>query len=220
MEEIWKPIIGFETLYEVSNMGRIRSLDRVVSYYDPRWKKTTIRHIPGKLLKLSEGETGYKFVSLRNNDDYYPRYVHRLVAQAFIPNPENKPEVNHIDRVKSNNVVSNLEWVTAKENTQHLINSGYDIGANCRGKHLSDEHKHKLSIAGKGRDSYTRTPEIITKLKKAQGHPVKCIDDGLTFLSVREAAQYYGIDPASISRGIQMNRKVKNQWSFVYIPKE
>lgn len=73
-----------------------------------------------RYLKLTKTKNGYYFVNLSKNGAYTSHYVHRLVAEAFIPNPDNKPEVNHIDEDKSNNSVSNLEWVTRKEN----INSG------------------------------------------------------------------------------------------------
>lgn len=104
MYEIWKDIKGYEGLYQVSNFGRVKSL-----------KYST----EGKILKGRHTGKGYLSVALFRNSVRKSTCIHRLVAQAFIPNPENKPEVNHIDENKLNNNVSNLEWVTPKENSNH-----------------------------------------------------------------------------------------------------
>ena len=100
MEEIWKDIEGYEGLYQVSNMGRVRSL-----------RKNII---------LRQGITrGYKRVILSTNDIPKHYYIHRLVATAFISNPDNLPQVNHKDENKTNNCVDNLEWCTPKYNTNY-----------------------------------------------------------------------------------------------------
>jgi hypothetical protein len=78
----------------------------------------------GKYLKSSESKTGYLVVNIRTNNKRSPCYIHRLVAQAFIDNPENKPEVNHKDGNKHNNHVDNLEWVTNQENITHSVGTG------------------------------------------------------------------------------------------------
>lgn len=104
MQEIWKDIKGYEGLYQVSNLGRVKSLPR---------KNVTKE----KILNGGNNGDGYIKVSLSNK--LY--YVHRLVAEAFIPKIEGKNFVNHIDENKSNNNVNNLEWCTNKENINHSI---------------------------------------------------------------------------------------------------
>ncbi len=104
--ENWKDIAGYEGLYQVSDLGRVKSYLRIKS---------------GKIRKLSKGENGYLYVSLNRNNFTSGNFVSRLVAQTFIPNPENKPEVNHKNGIKAFNWVINLEWVTRSENIRHRI---------------------------------------------------------------------------------------------------
>ena len=119
MEEIWKPIEGYEGLYEVSNFGRVKRLAGEVSRTN-RWGSTSIVKTKDRIRKLkANSANGYVYVTLSKNGKIEIKRVHRLVAVAFIPNTENKPHVNHIDGDKTNNHVENLEWVTAKENMIH-----------------------------------------------------------------------------------------------------
>jgi len=108
MKEQWRDIEGFDG-YQVSNLGNVRSFWQV-----GRCKKKINKP---RLKSKSKHYKGYLYVSLLH--DGVKKYVHRLVAEAFIPNPENKKYVNHIDENKTNNHVDNLEWVTAKENSAH-----------------------------------------------------------------------------------------------------
>ena len=101
MNEIWKDIEGYEGLYQVSSFGRVK------------------RVTTGRILKGSKDKDGYLVVGLYKNNTKSTKKIHRLVAQAFIPNHEHKPEINHIDEDKTNNKVSNLEWITRKENLNH-----------------------------------------------------------------------------------------------------
>lgn len=101
---VWKPIVGFDGIYEVSNDGDVRS------------RKT--RHCR-KLKPKINSKTGYLFVNLYNDGNECTKTVHRIVAEAFIPNPDNLPYVNHIDENKQNNSVENLEWCTPSYNNEH-----------------------------------------------------------------------------------------------------
>ena len=103
MNEIWKDIKGYEGQYQVSNMGRVKSLPRKVQFGH------TYRTTPEKVLKYCNNGNGYQYVSLGGGVENR-RYVHRLVAEAFIPNPYNLPEVNHKDCNPTNCIESNLEW--------------------------------------------------------------------------------------------------------------
>ena len=108
MTEVWKAIEGASGMVEVSNLGRVRSLLRSC--------KT--------ILKLQKDSKGYLRVRVTVNRQKLSFKVHREVAKAFIPNPENKPQVNHIDGNKTNNAVDNLEWATNKENVHHAQETG------------------------------------------------------------------------------------------------
>lgn len=110
--ERWKWIPGYEGLYQASTWGRIRSVDRWV--VSNTGKKDFRR---GRILKPQrEKKTGYLRVGLCRNGKRRFFWIHRMVAETFIPNPENKPEVNHLDENKTNNAVENLSWCTGKEN--------------------------------------------------------------------------------------------------------
>ena len=112
--EIWKNIKGYEGLYQVSNMGRVKSLERIIIKKDGR--KFTVKE---RVLKPGATKDGYLIVGLHAGDKQKTLTVHRLVCQAFHKNPENKPCVNHIDENKTNNAANNLEWCTYEENNTH-----------------------------------------------------------------------------------------------------
>lgn len=126
--EVWKSIKGFEKAYLVSNNGRVKSLDRIAERkrYGKKTKGLTIK---GKILYINNKQTGgYCAVklSLKNGvSNQVNLKVHRLVAEAFIPNPENKPQVNHDNNLKIDNAVGNLIWATQSENIQHSFNNGF-----------------------------------------------------------------------------------------------
>ena len=106
MQEIWKDIKGYQGLYQVSNLGRIKSIKRNI------------------FLKAHTNSKGYLVVSLSKNNSLSTYRIHRLVAETFIPNLENKPQVNHINGIKSDNRIDNLEWCTNSENQKHAFKNG------------------------------------------------------------------------------------------------
>jgi len=119
MKEIWKDIQGYEGLYQVSNLGRVKSLDRLIQRVPG-----TLRKWDGKVKKIKLSLGKYVRFGLYREGDVSFFIVSRLVAKAFIPNPLNKLCVNHIDNNPNNNKVENLEWVTHKENMQHAVRQG------------------------------------------------------------------------------------------------
>lgn len=114
MEEIWKDIKGYEGLYQVSSQGRVRSMDRICKHFNggPQLRK-------GRILKQHIDRRGYLRTTLSKDGKIKCCQVHRLVAEAFIPNPHNYPMVNHKSEVKTENSVENLEWCDAKYNVNY-----------------------------------------------------------------------------------------------------
>lgn len=123
MFEVWKDIPGYEGAYQVSNTGFVRSLPR--NFVNTRGER---RSLPGKILDYRKARHGYAMASLYRQMKFKNFKVHRLVAAAFLENPDDKPEVNHKNLNKSDNRVENLEWVTPKENIQHAIRNGHPPG--------------------------------------------------------------------------------------------
>lgn len=169
--EIWKPIKGYEDYYEVSNLGRVRSKDRIIY----RTKKG-FQHKPGIIMNPTGNGNGYLIVPLNRHGKRKNHYVHRLVAEAFIDNPKCKPQVNHLDHNRKNNNAENLEWVTCTENIRysaHLVrhprfnnkktNKEYGTGIRLKGGKYEVYICHKylgryweLEEAQKVRDEYVK----------------------------------------------------------------
>lgn len=128
-------MIGFEGRYQVSNKGRVRSILSNHGKYQEKIKALRVRSVT----------CPYLYVQLSVNDQPYHEAVHRAVAKAFIPNPENKPMVNHIDGDKLNNDACNLEWVTCSENFLHAYSTGL-----MNGQHIADRQKgQKIGVSSK-----------------------------------------------------------------------
>jgi len=119
MNEICKPIVGYEDFYEISNLGNVYSKGK--KYIDTM---NRVQNRKPKQLKTRVATIGYLCVDLNANGINVQKHIHRLIAEAFIPNPENKPTVNHKDGNKLNNDISNLEWNTYSENNKHAVDNG------------------------------------------------------------------------------------------------
>ncbi len=118
--ELWRCVAGFEWIYEISSNGRVRSLDRWIYH---NWNKSAHK-IKGRILKTRINNCGYEDVRLYKQGRACTKFIHRLMSEAFIPQPPGKNETNHIDGVKLNNSLDNLEWVTHSENMLHAYNHG------------------------------------------------------------------------------------------------
>jgi len=134
----WSDIVGWEGKYKISDRGDVLSVGRVVLSKDHNGKPTKAI-VDEKILKNKIGKVGYPYVTFKDMDTRKTFKVHRLVATAFIPNPENKPSVNHINGIKSDNRVDNLEWCTNVENARHAVLHGLNTPTTGT-KHWN--HKH------------------------------------------------------------------------------
>jgi len=119
-EEIWLPVKGFENYYLISNLGNVI-------------RKYGTSHLKPKKLKHLFDKDGYCRVNLKVNQKTNTKNIHRILAEAFLENPDNKPQINHINGVKSDNRIENLEWCTLSENRQHAYKTGLQNGLSRRG---------------------------------------------------------------------------------------
>lgn len=124
--EAWKDVKGFEGYYAVSSNGDVKSLDRTIQ------GKRCKTHIKERVMRQHVGKDGYPSIQLFSGGKPFTLKVHRLVAQAFLDNPDNLPEVNHIDGNKQNNTVDNLEWCTRGHNIRHAFRTGLIKKENMR----------------------------------------------------------------------------------------
>ena len=114
--EVFKDILGYEGLYQVSNLGKVKSTERKAKH----WRGGLLT-VKSRIMKPFTSKCGYLIVSISKNSIDNKFLIHRLVSNAFIPNPYNKPQVNHINGIKTDNKVSNLEWATTSENSLHAF---------------------------------------------------------------------------------------------------
>lgn len=121
MIEVWLDVEGYEGMYQVSDQGRVRSCGRVESFVSKRKGGDVLMTRKRRYCILSPSKRTYKSVNLHKDGKGVCLNIHRLVAQAFLANPENRTEVNHIDEDKYNNKLGNLEWATRSENALHSV---------------------------------------------------------------------------------------------------
>lgn len=137
MQIIWKDVVGFEVYYEVNNNGVVRTKERVITI-SCHQKFTRTHSIKSKEKKQRIGKNGYVTVALVINDVTKNTYLHRIIAEAFVPNPNNYSVVNHINGLKTDNRIENLEWCTSSHNNKHAIDNGLRTAANsCLDKEVS-----------------------------------------------------------------------------------
>ena len=222
MEEIWKDVVGYEGYYQVSNLGRVKSLDRISS---------NGRKIKGKILSTKVNTPPYyPRVSLSVNGKMKLVQVHRLVAQAFVynPDPEHKTQVGHKDESRTNNRADNLEWVTPKENSNMPLHRERVSKAN-EGKVLSAETKSKISLSQKGKYKGEKNPfynkhhtnetkKKMSDIKKMtyQGgnHPQakKVICDNIVYGSAVEASKALNINRNTLKCWLNGSNKMPKEW--------
>jgi hypothetical protein len=192
MQEIWKDIEDYEGLYQVSNFGRIKSLDKIV-------KGRNNYHLrKGKILIGRKDGGGYLMVALYKNRKRKDIKIHKLVAKCFIPNILKKPEINHIDRNKNNNSDSNLEWVTSKENSIHFIETGATLNF------YNNAKKQGLKYGGNKKAMDILKNKLSKKVKQINSDTGKVIK---IWDSSMEIQRKLGIPNQAISRSIK--RKIK-----------
>lgn len=136
MNEIWRDIEGYEGLYQVSNLGRVKRLERK----SPHDRRGGISILQEKILSPTDNGNGYKIISFRVPGSRKNYYVHRLVAQAFVANPRNVDYVNHIDRNRENNSADNLEWCTQAENIAHSAEYMRKPRAKCKPTNTGEKY--------------------------------------------------------------------------------
>lgn len=202
------PISGYEGIYAVSNMGRIKSFSRYINAKNGSQRLTIEKIISPMVDKL-----GYCRVGLHLNWEMKLCVIHRLVAKAFIPNPEGKPQINHKNGNPSDNKVENLEWVTAKENVRHSWDilkrkpSGSALGILWPESKKGKNH-HKYGIGN---------PNPL----KGKDHPtskrVKCETLDIEFDSIKMAADMLGLGACQVSNVLLGKYRQTNGLTFRYL---
>lgn len=181
--ENWKDVKGYEGFYQVSDCGRVKSLER-----DVYCQNGIVHHLKEKILAPALDRDGYSLVQLCKNGKGKLMLVHRLVAMAFLPNPENKPQVNHKNEIKTDNFVENLEWCTAQ----------YNINFGTRNKRMAQNRRYP---------KFGNHP---------QAKPVFCVELNKTFDCITSAQKELGIDQSSITKACKGKLKTTGGFHWRY----
>ena len=216
MEEIWKEIPGYECYYEASTEGNIRSLDRTLNC---PWGEAY--PAKGKPKAICKDRYGYLHVGLsKNGRKSYPS-LHRIVALTFLPNPDNKPCIDHIDGDKTNNRVSNLRWCTVKENNQNPI---------TRKRHrevvFTEERNRKVSLGLMGHHVAEETRKKLSDFRKTTARKVRqfTLDGELVaeWNNTHEAAESLNLNHNTMVGLIKRGKRTKGNYKdyiFKYVEK-
>lgn len=172
---MWKDVKGYEGLYQVSDDGQVKSVGR----YKPNHSK--MQYVPESIKAQRINPGGYFVVDLYKGNKQKTIGVHILVAEAFIDNPNCKETVNHIDGIKTNNYVSNLEWATPREQNIHFYQHGLKSAEGIR--------------------------KAINAMNEANAKKVMCLDTGRIFKSASEASRFFGVSPSYIMRICRTNKR-------------
>ena len=185
MIEVWKKHPLYNGIYLVSNTGKIKSVNQMIPC-----KSGATRIHKGRELRQYKNERGYLCVVLSIDKKAKIKKVHRLVAETFISNPENKPQVNHIDCDKTNNNLSNLEWCTNSENMIHAYKNGLRANDN---RARTNEHRKQR---------------------------VYCIELNKTYESIKQAAEELGLYSSNICLCCKNNTRKTGNYHFRYLEEQ
>lgn len=207
--EIWKDIPEYEGYYQASNLGRIRSVDRISIMKDGRSRKRQ-----GCIIKSELNNSGYKLVHLYIDGKRSAVLVHRMIALTFIENKDNKAYVNHVDCNKQNNELYNLEWCTGFENMKHAVDNGLFVAykrtteqrknisirmsKTHKGVKKSADHCRIMSEQRKG-----RPPKCMTERKRKDFVKVICVNTGEIFPTIKDAADSIGVNKNKLWRHLR-----------------
>ena len=185
-EEAWKTIaVTKRKIYKISNKGIIKTID----YKDN--KKVTI-------LKPRKDSKGYYYITINIENKKKNFRVHRLIAENFIPNPYNKPFIDHINNIKTDNRIQNLRWATQKDNMNNELTKKR-MSDGRRGKKLSEEHKRKI------REGSTTNKRVL------------CVETGIKYISASEAGRQLHIDASSIIKSCRGRYEKAGGFHWEYI---
>ena len=192
-------IKGFEGIYTINIHGVIKSLDRMVKGNGA----DGFQKLNGKIIKHGMNVTGYPAIMLWKDSKPKRMTIHRLVALHFIPNPENKPEINHKDGDKTNYSVNNIEWCTAKENRRHAVDTGLLVNP-------SGEKAYGYGIRGPKHNAYGKTGELCRNSKL-----IINLSTGIYYYGTGEASEATGYNRGTLRA--MLSGRDRNHTSLIYV---